>query len=155
MSFEDFAKQISADVYKALGFGSMVNELSNDYSPAIHFHPEYSSLSVTSYCSNRREQVLCSLVTFEVDGISENVSIPTTAKPAQELAEKLQLAPKIGEMRLFGAASYALLQTVNKIDLDMDSPTFAGWAVPDGREIDPERFPGAAAIIGRRLPIAE
>lgn len=146
-------QQISADVYRALGFGSIVNEMSSDYSPVVHVHPEYSGLSVTSYCSNRRDPTLCSLVTFEDDGFSENVSIPAVAKPTLELAEKLQLAPRIGEMRLFGAQTYESLKNANKLELDMSSPLFSGWAVPDGSAIDPERFPGAAEVLGSRLPV--
>lgn len=62
----------------ALGLGSMAYEPEDKYALRKHGHPQYSGIEVESFCSNREGPVLCSLVTFEVDGVSKNVSIPAS-----------------------------------------------------------------------------
>ena len=156
LPFEDFAKQISADVWNALGLGSIASKLSSDYSQASHAHSEYAGMELKSYCSNRRDDVLCSLVTFELDGFSENVSIPGgVGKPYISGISSTQLAPRIGEMRLFAVSSLKRLQEANDLVLDMSSDEFSGWIQPNGQIIDPKRFPGAAEVFGARLPVID
>ena len=76
VKYSEFEATLSADIYASLGLGSIAYEPVDAYSKADHAHPEYSSIEISSFCSNRSSKVLCSLVTFEDDGISENVSIP-------------------------------------------------------------------------------
>lgn len=58
-------------------------------------------------------------------------------------------------MRLLAASTYARVQAANKLDMDMASDAFSGWIVPNGQAVDEERFPGAYAVFGSKLPVID
>lgn len=156
ISFSEFENQLSTDILNALGLGSIINDPVEKYAKARHFHPQYSKIEVESYCNNRKDKVLSSLVTFEVDGFSENVSIPDAIGRKQLAgAEHLQLAPYVGEMRLFGAYTYKKIFNANRLVTNMDNDMFSGWAIPDGSSINKDRFPLAYEMFGPNLPIID
>ena len=54
---------------------------------------------------------------------------------------------------MLAVSSYKRAVDANALDMDMDSGSFSGWAVPNGQAIDKSRFPGAYEVFGSSLPI--
>lgn len=113
-----------------LGLGPIIYDSIGKYAPARHVHEQYASLSVESFCSNRKDKVLSSIVTFEDSGISENISIPDLRQNAGSGLDRMQLSPLIGEVRLFAGKTYAEIAAANSLDMNMDSTRFTGWVPP-------------------------
>lgn len=154
VAFQMLEQQLSADILASLSLGDAIYDSPDKYAASDHVHPQYASLSVESFCSSRRSNVLCSITTFEIDGVSENMSLPDL-RSAVDGPGSLLLGPQIGEIRMFALPSLQRLSAANSLDLDMDSDTFSGWTVPDGQKIDKERFPGAAAVFGDNVPVED
>lgn len=132
MPFDAFFKQISACIAEGLGLGSAAYEDTGAFAAQDHVHPEYSQIEVSSFCDKNSSSVLCSIVTFEDDGYSCNMSLPDTRSATGNGAGSLLLAPQIGEMRMMAVASVEKLSAANSLDMDMESDTFTGWVIPDG-----------------------
>ena len=69
--------------------------------------------------------------------------------------KNLQLGPKIGEMRLFCTSSYDNIVNANNLIDDVNNDMFSGWILPNGQEIDKDKFPEAYKIFGSNLPIID
>lgn len=150
----EFEKKLSADIFSVLGLGDIAYDDPALYAKSVHAHPQYQHIEIASFCSNRKDATLCSLVTFESDGASENISIPSVPSLTLDGTKHLQLGPKIGEMRMF-AADYASIVKANGIVDDMQSDQFSGWICPNGQSLDKDRFPAAYDMFGDTLPVID
>lgn len=150
----EFEKQLSSDIFNALGLGDIAYDDPLLYAKSVHSHPQYQHIEIESFCSNRKDATLCSLVTLESDGFSENISIPMPPSLTLDGTKYLQLGPKIGEMRMV-ATDYASIIRANSIVDDMQSDQFSGWICPNGQHLDKERFPAAYKIFGDTLPVID
>lgn len=117
LRYETLINRIFEDLSAAFGFGGMIHEISDDYSPVVHQH-QYNVLGVKP---SERDENCVPIATFVINGkkIRLFAPAPFTYKEPD---------PAIGELKFIAAPTIAQPERIN-----INSPDFDGWVYPAGQ----------------------